>query len=483
MFKKTILLLAMGLSVTTAFADEYNIKENKYRSPKDAHALYLKTLEKEEVFHYQKQGLEAAKNKGSKEAQIYLAQQYFLYPYAGSATYKKGLNEIEPILNIKDPVLNFWAYQAYSRIGNQNEAQKYIEIEKKRSRPVTHSKFIASGGQTWGGYDSKEIAWFNWNYARYTGNGYFNAPYEPQKVCDEVENKYKAKKANAHEFYLVGRCYFDGVARPKDEEKGLKIFQTYRDLGVALDTLGILSTTGVKNTNLDINNAIYIFRKDIHSNNPKHLPETAFYHGMAYMLEGTGSRNEEAYEQFKTAADMGHKEAQWLIAQNEKKYPGKNNRDLSEFIPYLPQENTGKPRFPLLDLTKGVKATAALNAARAKAKADAAKQADTDKFVKELADTCNSVSIYSMEMMLDRQHGKSKAELLKEAREYKGQTFGGLGTREMLVNEAFKKPIGNTSSERQYYSDLFLATAWNACQDVVGKKYGVSIPPFYPPKP
>lgn len=85
--------------------------------------------------------------------------------------------------------------------------------------------------------------------------------------------------------------------------------------------------------------------------------------------------------------------------------------------------------------------------------------------------------------MLDRQHGKSKAELLKEAREYKGQTFGGLGTREMLVNEAFKKPIGNTSSERQYYSDLFLATAWNACQEVVGKKYGVSLPPYNPPKP
>lgn len=109
--------------------------------------------------------------------------------------------------------------------------------------------------------------------------------------------------------------------------------------------------------------------------------------------------------------------------------------------------------------------------------------AEKEKIALQIVDSCASLMSYGWLMMSERQSGKSKAELLKTAREYKLKTYGGLGKREMMVNEAFKKPLGKTANQREYQSDLFLADTWNACQDIEAKKHGVNLPPISPPSP
>jgi hypothetical protein len=336
MLKKTFLLISIGAVISGAYADDSQ-RQNKYNSPKNAHQMYLDAIDSGRPYH-EKLGLySAAAKQGSVEATIAASAVYF-WGTEGAKDYKTGLDKLKPVLKYNDSMANYYAYSGYSRSGNQNEARKFLELEKAKS-------------------DNQ--AWFNWNYARYTGNGFFNAPYEPKKVCDEAESKYMTKNTNVYDTYLVGRCYFDGVVRSKDEKKGVDIFNALESkVWAASDTLGILYTVGTQYTPQDNKKA-----RDLFGYQPHHihrLPETSYYYAISSMQSLTGSTAENAYVDLLNAASFGVYEAQWLIDQYPKAEYGFPNFEVIVKVnppqdPQLPKDSPRLPAFAFQNAPKSAK--------------------------------------------------------------------------------------------------------------------------------
>ena len=334
MFKKHLLMVSLGVSfvLSQAHAEDY---PNKYNSPKKAHDLYIKArqapLNSPEMF----KAYADAKKAGSVDAILWSANIFF-DGADGAESFKQGLEIIKPVLNKNLSEINKYAIIGYAWTGDQKSARKYLDLEL--AKPNTEKAHF------------KQKAHFEWDYARYTGSGLYNAPYEPKQVCDEAEAKYNAKSANSYDAYLVGRCYFDGVVRTKDELKGINIFDKHKDdIWEASDTLAILYTIGTKYTPLDYKKAqSYLGNKSVSSY--VRLRELPFY---ASILKTTTNDWNEPYTLMQNAASYGVYEAQWII----KKYPQMltpqkdlNKVNMLTVIRQNPESNPnlpkGSPRFP-----------------------------------------------------------------------------------------------------------------------------------------
>ena len=326
MRQKFIYFVLLSSGIGDVFADDDLGRQNKYNSPPDAHQMYVNARYSDLPYHEKLNIFTAAAKKGSVEAAIDTTVIYF-WGTDGAEDYKIGLNKLKPVLQYNDPTANYHAYSGFSRIGNQDEARKYLELEKAKSDPK---------------------AWFNWHYAQYTGNGFFNAPYEPKKVCDEAEEKYNAKTTNVYDIYLVGRCYFDGVVRKKDEKKGVEIFQALENkVWAASDTLGILYTVGTQYTPQDNKKAREYFGSRAHQIH--RLPDTSYYYALSSMHSFTGSTGVGAYNDMLNAASFGRYEAKWLIEnypEAEYGYPPNYEIIVKTNPPQDPKLPTGSPRFP-----------------------------------------------------------------------------------------------------------------------------------------
>lgn len=328
MLKQSKLNMVLGVALTMLHMPYANAEENypnKYGSPEKAHKLYLKAINLPSHSSEQFKMYDLAIDAGSVEAMLWSAR-IFMHFSGGAENFKKGLDVIEPALNKNLSDVNQYALIGYAWSGDQTSARKILDKELAKS--------------------DQDKARFVWNYARYTGNGFYNAPYEPKQVCDETEAKYNAKTGTNYDAYLVGRCYFDGAVRTKDELKGVKLFEQYKDdLWEASDTLGILYTVGTKNTPQNFKKAYDLL--SMHSASSfRRLPEVSYYAAIVNMNVGTNWMI--SFDFLENAASYGNYQAQWIL----KKYPrmGNTRIDLKDVIkenpPADPKLPKGSPRLP-----------------------------------------------------------------------------------------------------------------------------------------
>lgn len=327
--------LGFTFSLSQANAEEY---PNKYGSPEKAHKLYVKAKSMSSHSSEQFKAYDEAVKAGSYDAMLNSAY-IFMHFTGGAENFKRGLMAIEPALKLNHTDFNRFALIGYAWTGDQVKAKEVLDRELAKGDNIK--------------------ARFVWDYARYTGNGFYNAPYEPKKVCDENESKFNAKNANALEAYLVGRCYFDGVARTKDELKGINIFEQYKDKAwEASDTLGILYTVGTKHTPQDFNKAADLLeiRKAVSSF--RRLPEASYYAAIIEMEQGLN--RDDPFKQFEYAAGYGNYQAQWIV--NTYKTKGNESTNPKDLIrmnpPADPKLPKGSPRLPDFQFVKGATALA-----------------------------------------------------------------------------------------------------------------------------
>lgn len=341
MLKTTTLALSLGMLTTAVSAELYVSTENKYKSPKAAHEAFLVAREANGSDWYTRDEMyNTAIKKGSVEARIYYMGQLF---YSGAEYLKKGIKHYEQIKKYNDPVANYRLYLAYSRTGDQAEARKLIDIEK--ARDFTFNNFYHMKALS-----SNEMAMFHWNYARYTGNGYFNAPFEPKQVCDEVEAQFNSNTATDHERYMVGRCYFDGAVRAKDEIKGMQIFNELSpNYPIAKDTVAIIYTIGTEKFPRDLEKGSKLLGPGILLLGLDRLPEIPFYYAVNTNLRK--ENHEHAYGFLRKAAEIGDFHAQWVLDRQAKS--GHTNFDVLDFIEQMPATDPklpkGSPHLPIVN--------------------------------------------------------------------------------------------------------------------------------------
>lgn len=327
MLKKSKLTITLGvafgmLHMPYANAEEY---ANKYGSPDKAHKLYVKAQNLPSHSSEQFKMYDLAIKAGSIEAMLWSAH-IFMHFTGGAENLEKGLQSIKPALSKNNTDINQYALIGYAWTGDQASARKILDLELAKP-DQNKAKFV-------------------WNYARYTGNGFYNAPYEPKQVCDEAEIKFNTKTSSNYDAYLVGRCYFDGVVRTKDEVKGIKLFEQYQnELWEASDTLGILYTVGTKYTPQDFKKASDLMQMNTVSSF-RRLPEVSYYAAIVNMNLGTNWMY--SFDLLENAASYGNYQAQWIL----NKYPrmGNTRIDLKGVIkanpPVDPNLPKGSPRLP-----------------------------------------------------------------------------------------------------------------------------------------